>query len=96
MKNTLLKFSFALGLVTSLAPLAHAGQCRAAAVRVARVNSRNASILQEVEHMKTSRAYLVSYGVTFINAEGDPASVTSIIVTMMKSDCSVVSVIPRL
>ncbi len=90
-----LRFVSILGFASSLVSVAQAGQCTRTAVRVARENSRGASILQEIEHIKTRKAYLESYGVTFINYVGDPASVTSFVVTMMKSDCTVASIVRR-
>jgi hypothetical protein len=67
--------------------------CKRAAIRVAREYSRNASTITSVAILP-SKSYLESYRIALTDSQNEESEVID--VTLMKSDCSVVSVIPRI
>lgn len=70
--------------------------CAREAVRAAKENASSANLLQSVQVLDSSASYLVKYEVVLADRVEEPASTEAYEVTLMKSDCSVVSVTPQL
>lgn len=85
--------SFLFSIMLVVGSTAHAAKCLDKAVSVATENSHQAiPQLQYVEQLP-SKSYLEAYSVT-LRDERNSSDVEVIKVTLMKSECSIVSVIP--
>ena len=79
-----------------LTAYAEASSCRRQAVTAARGSTFSTDRLYEFEETVAKKNYLLSFVVTFADSLYAPRKIEVYDVILMKSDCSIVSVKPRL
>lgn len=84
----------AITFLTLFSTFTFAKDCSETAIRVAKESVRNASVASLTE-LPAGRSYLEKYEVS-LRSKLDPEVLETVTVTMMKSDCTVVSVIPEI
>ncbi|MEK6555082.1 MAG: hypothetical protein AABZ31_07580 [Bdellovibrionota bacterium] len=94
MKSVIL--SFTALVLFSLNSYAEEIDCSGAAVRKAKEGSRTATRVYEVIELDSGKSYLEKYYVVLVDSYKKPRVRRASTITLMKSDCSVTSVVPEL
>lgn len=89
MKSLIVTFALAIPSAQAMAQ----SSCMSEAVSAAQQASRSTSSVISVETIATTKAYLEAYLVTLGSSSGGRTEAVK--VTLMSSDCSIVSVIPQ-
>lgn len=81
-----------LGSVPALA----SDNCVREAVRAAKENAIGTSVLHLVQTENVSKPYLEAYKVVLVDRAVDPRKSETYAITLMKSDCAVISIVPEI